>query len=64
MAKLSDPITMLKGVGEVRAKQLAQLNIFTLRDLICHFPRGYEDRTKLVPIESWSRMSLPVFAPW
>ena len=51
MAKLSDPITMLKGVGEVRSKQLAQLNIFTLRDLICHFPRGYEDRTKLVPIE-------------
>ena len=51
MAKLSDPITTLKGVGEVRAKQLAQLNIFTLRDLICHFPRGYEDRTKLVPIE-------------
>ena len=51
MAKLSDPVTMLKGVGEVRAKQLAQLNIFTLRDLICYFPRGYEDRTKLVPIE-------------
>ena len=51
MAKLSDPVTMLKGVGAVRAKQLAQLNIFTLRDLICHFPRGYEDRTKLVPIE-------------
>lgn len=51
MAKLSDPVTMLKGVGEVRAKQLAQLNIFTLRDLVCHFPRGYEDRTKLVPIE-------------
>ena len=51
MAKLSDPVTMLKGVGDVRSKQLAQLNIFTLRDLICHFPRGYEDRTKLVPIE-------------
>ena len=51
MAKLSDPVTMLKGVGEVRSKQLAQLNIFTLRDLICHFPRGYEDRKKLVPIE-------------
>ena len=51
MAKLSDPVTMLKGVGEVRSKQLAQLNIFTLRDLVCHFPRGYEDRTKLVPIE-------------
>ena len=51
MAKLSDPITILKGVGPARAKQFANLNIFTLRDLICHFPRGYEDRTKLVPIE-------------
>ena len=51
MARLSDPITILKGIGPARAKQFANLNIFTLRDLICHFPRGYEDRTKLVPIE-------------
>ena len=51
MARLSDPITILKGVGPARAKQFANLNIFTLRDLICHFPRGYEDRTKLVAIE-------------
>ena len=51
MAKLSDPITILKGIGTVKAKQFANLNIFTLGDLICHFPRGYEDRTKLVPIE-------------
>jgi len=50
MARLSDPITILKGVGPTKAKQFAQLNIFTLRDLICHFPRGYEDRTKLVTI--------------
>ena len=51
MARLSDPITILKGVGPARAKQFENLNIFTLRDLICHFPRGYEDRTKLVAIE-------------
>ena len=51
MAKLSDPVTILKGVGPTKAKQLAQLNIFTLRDLICHFPRGYEDRTRLVTID-------------
>ena len=51
MAKLSDPVTILRGVGPTKAKQFAQLNIFTLRDLICHFPRGYEDRTKLVTIE-------------
>ena len=51
MAKLTDPITILKGVGPTKAKQFANLNIFTLQDLICHFPRGYEDRTKLLPIE-------------
>jgi len=51
MARLSDPITILKGIGPAKAKQFANLNIVTLRDLICHFPRGYEDRTKLVPVE-------------
>ncbi len=50
MAKLSDPITILRGIGPSKAAQFAVLNIFTLRDLICHFPRGYEDRTKLVRI--------------
>ena len=51
MARLSDPVTILKGIGPTKAKQFANLNIHTLGDLICHFPRGYEDRTKLRPIE-------------
>ena len=51
MARLSDPITILKGVGPSKAKQFAALNIYTLEDLICHFPRGYEDRTRIVTIE-------------
>ena len=51
MAKLTDPITILKGVGPTKAKQFNQLNIRTLEDLICHFPRAYEDRTKIVTIE-------------
>ena len=51
MARLSDPITILKGIGPTKAKLFANLNIFTLEDLICHFPRGYEDRTQLLTIE-------------
>ena len=51
MARLSDPITILKGIGPAKAKQFAQLNVLTLGDPICHFPRGYEDRTVLRPIE-------------
>ena len=51
MARLSDPVTILKGVGPAKAKQFANLNIFTLEDLICHFPRFYDDRTRLVTID-------------
>ena len=40
MAKLSDPITLLRGVGPAKQKLFEALNIFTLGDLICHFPRG------------------------
>ena len=50
MARLSDPITILKGIGPTKAKQFAALGIYTLQDLICHFPRSYEDRTRLVTI--------------
>ena len=51
MALLSDPVTVLKSVGPAKAKQLAQLGIYTLEDLICHFPRGYEDRRTLITID-------------
>ena len=51
MARLQDPVTILKGVGPTMAKRFAQLNIHTLQDLICHFPRGYEDRTRLITID-------------
>lgn len=50
MAKLTDPITILQGIGPAKAKIFAHLNIFTLGDLIYHFPRGYEDRTRLVTV--------------
>ena len=51
MARLQDPVTILKGVGPTKAKQFAALQIFTLEDLICHFPRAYDDRSRIVPIE-------------
>ncbi len=51
MARLSDPITILKGIGPTKARQFENLNIRTLRDLICHFPRGYEDRTRLTTVD-------------
>ena len=50
MAELNSDIRYLKGIGQQRANALAKLGVKTLRDLICYFPRTYEDRTKTVPI--------------
>ncbi|MDD6024453.1 MAG: ATP-dependent DNA helicase RecG [Oscillospiraceae bacterium] len=44
------PVTALKGVGKVRAQQLEKLGIRTLHDLVCFFPRTYEDRTRMVSL--------------
>ncbi|WP_066639306.1 ATP-dependent DNA helicase RecG [Desulfolucanica intricata] len=41
---LNLPIQYLKTVGPQRAKLLQKLKIFTIRDLLYHFPRRYEDR--------------------
>ena len=38
------PIRYIKGVGEAREKKLAKLGIYTEKDLLCYFPRRYENR--------------------
>ncbi len=50
MPSLFDSVRYLKGVGEARAKQLQNLGIETLYDLIAYFPRAYEDRSRMVRI--------------
>lgn len=41
--KLSDSITTLKGVGEKSAALFHKLDIYTLEDLLRHYPRDYEE---------------------
>jgi len=47
---LNAPVSALSGVGPARAKQLQKLGIYTVFDIISHFPRAYEDRSKITPI--------------
>ncbi len=46
------PVSSLSGVAEggAREKQLHRLGIFTVGDLVTHYPRGYEDRGDLRPV--------------
>lgn len=48
--KLNDNIKYIKGVGEARAKLFNRLGIFTVRDLLYHLPRTFEDRSQIKSI--------------
>ncbi|WP_069998165.1 ATP-dependent DNA helicase RecG [Cellulosilyticum sp. I15G10I2] len=47
---LNQSILTLKGVGAQVAAKLNRLQIYTLKDMIEHYPREYEDRRKITPI--------------
>ncbi|TEB14121.1 ATP-dependent DNA helicase RecG [Pelotomaculum sp. FP] len=43
------PVQYLKMIGPRRAAAMQKLGLFTVRDLLYHFPRRYEDRSRLLP---------------
>jgi len=47
---LDEPIESLAGIGPKRAALLANLGLATVRDLLFHFPRDYQDRRHITPI--------------
>ena len=48
--KWTDSISCLKGIGEQREKKLNKLGIYTIEDLLTHYPRDYKDRSRLAKI--------------
>src|SRR5215831_13587837 len=45
--EITAPVQYLRGCGPRRAELLARLGIHTVRDLLFHFPRDYQDLTDL-----------------
>ncbi|MBR2848670.1 MAG: ATP-dependent DNA helicase RecG [Clostridia bacterium] len=41
---LTSSVSTMRGIGEARAAALASLGIYTVEDLIRHYPRGYQRR--------------------
>jgi ATP-dependent DNA helicase RecG len=58
---LKKPIQYIKGVGQTRAKLLEKLGIFTVEDMLYHFPRDYEDRSNIKKIEELYDLEPAVF---
>ncbi len=50
LGQLDGEITRVRGIGPVTAARLSKLGILTVRDLLLHLPRRYEDRTAIVPL--------------
>lgn len=46
-----DTVTSVKGVGDITAEKLHKLGIYTVSDLLNHYPRNYIDFTKQVKIK-------------
>ncbi|MBQ2826931.1 MAG: ATP-dependent DNA helicase RecG [Clostridia bacterium] len=49
---IDSPITTLSGIGEVRAKAFSRLGIFTVGDLLEHYPRSYQDRGNILTLRN------------
>jgi ATP-dependent DNA helicase RecG len=48
--ELESPIRYVKGVGPKKAELLGNVGVFTVLDLLFHFPRMYADRRACTPI--------------
>ncbi len=46
------PVRYIKGIGDARAAAFEKLGIFCAEDLLRFFPRGYQNRGRIIPIAS------------
>jgi ATP-dependent DNA helicase RecG len=50
LGELRQEVSTLRGVGPATAARLARVGVRSLSDLLLYAPRGYDDRTRLVPL--------------
>lgn len=46
LSEIKSPVSAISGIGPSTSKLLSKLNVFTISDLLCLYPRNYEDRRK------------------
>ncbi|MDR1363526.1 MAG: ATP-dependent DNA helicase RecG [Spirochaetaceae bacterium] len=45
----------IKGLGPAKIKSLANMGIYNVAQLICHYPRDWEDRSHIVPLRDFEK---------
>lgn len=54
LSEIKTPVTSLAGVGPKITNLLAKLNIFTVADLLQHYPKKIEDRTHKICLKDYN----------
>jgi ATP-dependent DNA helicase RecG len=55
LREIRDPLDRIRGLGSRWAGRLAGADIENIADLLCYYPRTYEDRSHVVPIAEFHR---------
>lgn len=53
LRNILSPINIIHGIGANHAAKFAKLGIYTVADLILHYPRDWEDRTRENPLKGY-----------
>ena len=52
---LSTPINKIIRLDDDVIKKLSRLSLFTITDILLHYPRAYEDRSRIVPLNNFNK---------
>ncbi len=52
LRELNQSITMLRGAGPAMSEKLARLGIYSVSDLLLHYPRDYDDRSVFIGLDA------------
>jgi len=55
LRSLSAPVNSIHGVGSAAMLKMTRLGIQKAADLILHYPRDWEDRTKIIPLKDYQK---------
>jgi ATP-dependent DNA helicase RecG len=53
LEEIQTPVTALSGVKDKTAAKLARLGVYTVGDLLAHYPRDWDDRTVRLPLAEY-----------
>ncbi|MDR2747857.1 MAG: ATP-dependent DNA helicase RecG [Treponema sp.] len=54
LRELKEPVSRIRGAGPQTAELLARAGIFSVADLLCHYPRDWEDHSHPVPLAGYA----------